>query len=343
MWSAVASRAPLTVHVEDIRDKPDVFRLTRARVAAAARRHPAVARLATLRHGEDARALVRRLPTIDALVCSADVLRHPAFPLASLAQVAPRLRWIHVIGAGIERLLPLDWLHPGLTLTNNSGVHARKMYEYALMAFTLLNARLPSIIGQQSARRWAAAFTPSCEGRRAVVLGTGDIGAAFGRAARHLGIRTVGVSRSGRPARDFDEHRRASGLAAAARGAHWLVVAAPLTDETRGMAGARVLDALAPGAAVVNVGRGPVLDTDALVARLRAGRLSGALLDVFDREPLPPRSPLWRVPNLVVTPHCSSDDAEAYIPLTLDLVLDNLRRFADGRPLRNAIDPRRQY
>ena len=93
----------------------------------------------------------------------------------------------------------------------------------------------------------------------------------------------------------------------------------------------------------MNVGRGAVLDTAALVAGLRAGRISGALLDVFDPEPLPPASPLWRVPNLVVSPHCSSDDAEQYIPLTFDLVMDNVRRLAARKPLRNAVDLRRQY
>lgn len=333
----------LRLHVEDIRAKPAVFRLTRAQLDAARRRNAAGARACATSHGEDLRRVDDWLPEADALVCSSDVLTHPRFPLRTLRAAAPRLRWIHVIGAGIERLLPLDWLPARLVLTNNSGVHARKMYEYALMAFTLLNARLPAMVANQAARRWTATFTPSCEGRRAVVLGTGDIGGAFGRAARHLGIRTIGVNRSGRRATAFDATRRASGLAAAARGADFLVVAAPLTDETRGLVDRRVLAALAPGAAVVNVGRGPVLDAAALAAGLRAGRLSGALLDVFDREPLPASSPLWRAPNLLVTPHCSSDDAVQYIPLTLDLVFDNARRLAAGRPLRNAVDPRRQY
>ena len=333
----------LRLHVEDIRAKPDVFRMTRARVAAARRRNPVASRGCEISHGEDLERVGRWLPGIEALVCSSDVLMHPRFPLRTLADAAPRLRWIHVIGAGVERLLPLDWVPRGLVLTNNSGVHARKMYEYALMAFTLLNARLPAMIANQSARRWAATFTPTCEGRTALVLGTGDIGGAFGRAARHLGMHSIGVNRSGRRAADFDETRRVSALAAAAKRADFLVVATPLTDETRGLASRRVLAALKPGAAVVNVGRGAVLDTAALVAALRTGRLSGALLDVFDPEPLPPASPLWRVPNLLVSPHCSSDDAEQYIPLTLDLVMDNARRLATRKPLRNAVDPRRQY
>jgi phosphoglycerate dehydrogenase-like enzyme len=120
-------------------------------------------------------------------------------------------------------------------------------------------------------------------------------------------------------------------------------VAAPLTDETRHLIDGAAMDAMKPGAGLVNFGRGPVVDVAALAERLRAGRLGGAVLDVHDPEPLPPDSPLWDVPNLILTPHVSSDDDVSYIPKTLDLVFANLGRLLAGRPLRNRVRPALGY
>lgn len=333
----------LHIHFEDSTAKPDVFRLTRERIAGARRRNPGAARHMRITHGKDFESLERWIAGAQGLVCSADFLLHPRFPLRSLAVEAPRLRWIHSIGAGIEKLLPLEWIHPGLRFTNNSGVHRTKMYEFALMALTMLNARVPAMVTNQAKRHWVQIFTPTCRGRTVVVLGTGDLGGSFGRAGKHLGMRAIGVSRSGKDVPHFHEVHALGKFTKLLPRADVLVIAAPLTGETRGLIGARKLDALRQGAALVNVGRGPIVDTVALAARLRSARLSGAILDVFDREPLPFESPLWGVPNLYLSPHCSSDDAEEYIPLTLDLAFDNTRRLALGRPLRNVVDPARAY
>jgi phosphoglycerate dehydrogenase-like enzyme len=337
------ARNKLRVHFEDSIAKPDVFRLTAPRIAAARRRNPAAAARLSLSHGEDLRELDRWLPRAEGLVCSADFLMHARFPLRRLAQEAPQLRWIHTIGAGIEKLLPLDWIHPGLTFTNNSGVHRPKMYEFALMALTMLNARVPALYGAQAERRWQPIFTPTCRDRRLVVIGTGDLGRVFARAGRHLGMHVTGLSRSARPAPGFDAVHPTGRLARELRRTDLLVIAAPLTAQTRRLIDAAALAAVKPGAGLVNVGRGPIVDAAALAEALRAGRLSGAILDVFDQEPLPPDSPLWAVPNLYISPHCSSDDADQYIARTLDLALDNARRLALGKPLRNVVDARREY
>jgi phosphoglycerate dehydrogenase-like enzyme len=337
------ARKKLHVHFEDSIAKPDVFRLTRERIAAARRRNSDAAARVRVSHGEDLATLGQWLREADGLVCSADFLVDPRFPLRELRSAAPRLRWIHTIGAGIDKLLPLDWLHAGLRFTNNSGVHRPKMYEFALMSLTMLNARMPALFEAQKNRRWQPVFTATCRGRGLLVLGTGDLGQVFARAGRHLGMRVTGVSRSARPAPAFDATYKVAKLRRLLPKADIVAIAAPLTAGTRGLIGAAELGAMKRGAALLNVGRGPIVDSDALAQALREGRLSGAILDVFDQEPLPAGSPLWSVPNLVISPHCSSDDAELYIPLTLDLAFDNARRLALGRALRNVVDPRRQY
>jgi phosphoglycerate dehydrogenase-like enzyme len=207
----------------------------------------------------------------------------------------------------------------------------------------MLNARVPALYGAQAERRWQPIFTPTCRDRRLVVIGTGDLGRVFARAGRHLGMHVTGLSRSARPAPGFDAVHPTGRLARELRRTDLLVIAAPLTAQTRRLIDAAALAAVKPGAGLVNVGRGPIVDAAALAEALRAGRLSGAILDVFDQEPLPPDSPLWAVPNLYISPHCSSDDADQYIARTLDLALDNARRLALGKPLRNVVDARREY
>ena len=137
------ARRKVHIHFEDSIAKPDVFRITRARIAAAQRRHRRSARLLRISHGEDFKSFDAWRGDAEGLVCSADFLKHPRFPLRTLARDMPRLRWIHTIGAGIEKMLPLDWIHAGLAFTNNSGVHRAKMYEFALMSLLMLNARVP--------------------------------------------------------------------------------------------------------------------------------------------------------------------------------------------------------
>ena len=320
------------LHFEDGVAKPDVFRITRARVDAARRRNRAAAALVRVSHGEDLAAIGEWLPRIAALACSGSFLPDPRFPLRELRIAAPNLKWIHVTGAGIENLQPFDWLHPGLTLTNNSGVHVAKTYEFGLMSLLMLNARAPEIIANQHAARWKQVFTGSPRGKTLVVVGLGDLGGAVARAGRSLGMKVIGLRRRDR-----------AKLPKLLPKADILYLAAPLTDETRGMIGAPEFALLKPGAGLANIGRGPLIDTRALLDALRSGRLCGAVLDVFEQEPLPAESPLWGAPNLYISPHCSSDDAGTYMPLTLDLVFDNARRFARGLKLKNVVDPKRGY
>jgi len=336
------SQTPLHLHFETRRDKPPVFRMTERLVAEAAARAGAVAAELLLTVGEDCDDLAA-LRTASVLVTSNDVMRDPRFPLHGLAAAAPELRWIHIIGAGIEPLLPLDWMPAGVVLTNNSGVHVEKAREFATMALLMLNCRLPAMVWHQRRRQWHPIFTATLAGKTAIVIGLGDMGSTVARAAKRLGLHVVGVRRQAKPHRSADETVSVRQLDEVLPRADFVVVAAPLTPATRHLIGSRQLAMMKPDASLLNIGRAGVVDYAALCARLGERALAGAIIDVFDPEPLPADSALWDTPNLIITPHCSSDDVDRYIPLTLDLVFDNVKRLVAGKPLRNRIKPQHGY
>lgn len=319
--------------------KPAVFYMTAPAIHAARTRAQATA---TVSINEDP-LNVSWLAGTTGLVTSNDVLMAPDFPLHALGRVAPRLRWIHIIGAGIEPLLPLDWLPDGVVLTNNSGVHVPKTRESVLMALLMLNARLPAMMANQRAHRWQPIFTPSIAGRHLLVVGVGDMGGAAASAGRALGLHVTGVRRNGAAHPDVTRMVTPDALDTVLPSADFIVLAAPLTPDTRGMIDRRRLGLLKPGAGLFNIGRAGLLDHVALADGLASGAISGAILDVFDPEPLPADSPLWDVPGLMMMPHVTSDDTDAYLPMTYDLVFANADRLARGQPLLNRVDPARGY
>ena len=330
------------IHFEDGSTRPDVFRITAARVAAARKRNQD-ASLVGVSCGQDFAEFERWIARANGLVCSSATLLDKRFPLRTLAQSAPQLQWIHVIGAGVEALMPLDWIHPGLRLTNNSGVHVKKVYEFGLMSLLMANARVPQIFSQQSAGEWKPQFTGSPRGKTLVVVGLGDMGGAMARAGKTLGMRVLGIRRTPKPHPHAEKVHAPRDLPRLLPKADIVVVATPLTPATRHVLGAKEFALMKPGAGLINIGRGPVLDQAALEAALHSGHLSGAILDVFDPEPLPAGHSLWKAPNVYISPHCSSDDNDDYMPMTLDLAFANAVRLARGRKLANVVDPARGY
>ena len=343
---APAPGRTLRVHVKNNHASPEtfpptpegeaVFTITRERFEAAAARYPHVARHLDVFIDWDLDHFERSMRTAEVLVTW-------DLPTANLAEVAPNLRLIHVIGAGVEHLCPMDWVPTGVTVTNNRGAHADKAGEYGLMAVLMLHNHLPAILGNQRRARWESLYSTPIGGKTLLVIGTGSIGAAVARRCRTLGMRVLGVSRHGRPLDAVDEMHPPGGLDHLLPRADFVFLATPLTPETRNLLDARRQALMKRGAGVVNVGRAATMDYDALAANLRSGHLSGAVLDVFDPEPLPPGSPLWSTPNLVVTPHVSADDGDSYVPLTLELVFRNLERLLEGRPLDNVVRPELGY
>jgi glyoxylate/hydroxypyruvate reductase len=328
-----ARRGRLRVHVANEPHGNDVFRVSPDRFAAAARRHAAIARRLAVTYGEG-------MTAGDGLG-GAEVLLTGHFPPCDLRGLAPRLAWVQSTNAGVEDVLSV--LPAGVALTNASGVHGPKGAEFALTALLMLNHGVPHFVTRQRERRWDPRFTTTIAGKTLVIVGIGAIGVEVARLARRFGLRVVGVSRNGRPHRAVDAVYRPAQFGKILPGADFLVVATPLTPGTRGLIGRKELDLLPAHAGVVNLGRGPVIDNAALAEKLARGELGGAVLDVFDTEPLPPDSPLWATPNLIATPHCAVDDGPRYVARCLDIFFDNAGRYLGGRPLRNRIDPALGY
>ncbi len=272
-------------------------------------------------------------------MADAEILLTWDLPTVDLARLAPKLKWIHCIGAGVEHLYPMDWLPAGVTLTNNKGAHADKAGEYALMAILMLHNKMPAILTNQRGARWESLYSTPIEGKTVGLVGVGSIGGGAARQLARLPVRVIGVSRHGRPHPDVREMVAMDGLDAALPRMDYVFVSLPATPETRGLFGRERLELLKPGAGIVNVGRGSTFDYVALTELIDQGQLAGAVIDVFDEEPLPADSPLWRARNVVVTPHVSADDGDRYVPITLQLFFANLRRYVAGEALRNRVDP----
>jgi phosphoglycerate dehydrogenase-like enzyme len=295
-----------------------------------------LARHVRLSHGTTAEALDAALPEAEVLLLTGQA------PLHDLARRAPRLRWLSFTSAGVEGLLRLD-LPPGLVLTNASGTHEPKAAEFALAAVLMLNSFIPHLVTAQRAHRWAPRSGGTVAGKTALILGMGALGGAAAAALKGQGMRVVGNSRSGAPHPAVDVMTKGDGFRAHLPVADVLIIALPLTEETRGIIGRAELDALPPHAGVVNIGRGEQLDAEALAGKLREGTLGGAVLDALPQEPLPADSPLWDTPNLLVTAHCGLYDPTAYGPRCLEAFAANLRRFLAGEPLRQVVDRGRGY
>jgi len=269
-------------------------------------------------------------------IAQADVLIGWTFDPGAVAQ-AENLKWVHVIGAGTDHLEPLDWLPAGVTLTNSSGVHAARASEFVATGLLMLNSLIPMHLEAQAERSWNARYSTVITGKTVVIVGIGAIGGAAAQRAYELGLHVRGVRRSADEGHPFvHEMFGTEQINEALRGADYLVVCAALTPDTRGLIGKEQLELLSAEGGVINTSREPLVDCDALEAMLREGALGGAILDVFEPEPLDPESSLWDCPRLIITPHVSSDPKD-YAVSMLKIFCDNLARFSRGSELRNLI------
>ena len=309
--------------------------VTLARIRAHAKKFPGLLGRVEFVHGDDPASLEASLPETDILLLSGYI------DLSRLKERAPRLRWIQSCSAGVEKVAP--WIPEGITLTNASGVHGPRGGEYGMTAVLMLNSRVPAFVTNQQAARWEQIHTTPLKGKTLVLLGVGAIGSEVARLAKRFGMRVLGITRSGKPHKSVDRMYRTKQMAQVLPKADFVLSTLPLTPETNGLVSRSVLDMLPRHAGVVNLGRGRVMDYDALRDKLQKGELSGAVLDVFDPEPLPADSPLWSTPNLIMSPHCAVDDESVYVERCLDIFFDNLKRFLAGRPLENVVNTKLGY
>lgn len=265
------------------------------------------------------------------------------FPTENLDTVAPKLKWIHCSGSGVEHLAPMDWMPAGLTLTNNKGIHAAKAGEFGLMAVLMLHSHIPAVVSNQRTHTYDSLYASPIAGKILVVIGPGSLGGATAKKVQALGVHVIGVNRSGNAVDGCDEIVTTAQLDEVLPKADYLLASAPDTEETRGLLNKQRLDLLKPNAGVINIGREAIMDYDALCDKLDEGSLAGAILDVFDPEPIQESSRLWDTKNLIITPHISADDGDAYIQMTLNLFFRNMQRYLTGDGLLNPVRPELGY
>ena len=261
---------------------------------------------------------------------------------------APELRFVQSWSAGVDTYLELPGLknNDSIVLANMAGVHGPAIAEHVFAMLLALTRDLPAYFEAQRDGNWdhdAGTGLTTLAGRTICVVGMGGIGSEIARRAKAFDMRVLATVRSERPAPDYvDELGTAADMDRFLAEADVVAVALPLTDETRGLFDAERFELMKAGAYFLNIGRGPLADSDALLAALRSGHLAGAGLDVTDPEPLPTDHPLWREPKVIVTPHVSSR-AELTQERRWAMFRENLRRFGAGEPLVNVVDKKLGY
>ena len=274
---------------------------------------------------------------------NSDILLTWNFPTSNLKKVSPNLKWIHCISAGIEHLLPLDWMFEGLVLTNNSGIHSEKAGEYGLMSVLMLHNHIPKIVSNQKNKKFVSLFSTPIAGKTIVVVGTGNLGGAMIRLLTPLGPKIIGINRKGGTVDGCSKVITVDKIDSILPEADILYLAIPETPGTKNLISRKRLDLLKTSCGIVNIGRQSTIDYDALCEKLRANKIAGAILDVFNPEPIELNSKLWEIPNLIITPHVSSDDGESYVRLTLELFTKNLKLFISNKPLINQVNKNLGY
>lgn len=308
----------------------------------------------TVQHGEsiparlsslNADAELRMVPSArlaDALP-GADVLFVYDFTSPALRSAWPAadsLRWVQVAAVGVDAVLFDELLDSEVIVTNSRGIFERPIAEYVLGQILSFAKDFRRSARAQEAQRWQHFESEPIAGATVTIVGTGPVGRAIAQLLRAAGMRVRGVGRTTRTDEDFGEIT--SDLPTAVADADYVVLAAPLTAQTRGMVDADTLAAMPTRARLINVGRGELIVTEALVAALQSGHIAGAALDVVDPEPLPPGHPLWTCPNVVVTPH-NSGDVHGWRSQLQQQFIANFRRYRSGQPLHNVVDKRRGY
>lgn len=256
---------------------------------------------------------------------------------------ADKLRWVHVAGAGVDAVLFQDLVESQVTVTNSRGVFDRSIAEYVLGLMLIFAKDFRKTVDLQGRRRWVHRETEMLTGKSVLVLGAGPIGRKIARLARCAGMEVDAVARTARSSdEDFGRVYASEELGDALPEADYVVVAAPLTAQTEGMIGATQFERMKSTARLINVGRGPIVDELALIEALRDGQISGAGLDVFWEEPLSEVSPLWEMPEVIVSPHMSGDFL-GWLAALGELFVENFQRWQRDEELLNVVDKEKGY
>jgi phosphoglycerate dehydrogenase-like enzyme len=281
------------------------------------------------------------LPSIQVAFYTSDVYETRPRAFFSAVRKAPNLRWLQTFNVGVDHPIFAELLGRGIRVTSAAGTSAVPIAQSAITGLLMLARGFPAWIKAQQAHTWlqfrGSAGPVDLAGQTLCVLGMGSIGSEIARLGQALGMTVIGIRRSPRTGADpVAEMHTPEALSSVLPRCNWLAIACPLTVATRRLIDGPMLARLPKGARVINIARGEIVDEAALITALCEGHLAGAYLDVFEKEPLPPESPLWDLPNVIVTPHncgaSSGNDARV-----LALFGANLERWLGGQPLVNEI------
>ena len=312
-----------------------------AELAAAAARSGLPIELLVLPADKAARLADAECARAEIAFFSGDVFPEFSRQFFSAVRKAPTLKWLHVFNAGVDHPIYSEIMARGVRLSTSSGTTAEPIAQTVIAALLMLARNVPHWLAAQQKRAWDPVRAPDLprdlRGQTAVIYGLGHVGREIARLARLLGLKVIGVRRGPRRDHDpVDELHPPARLPELLSSCDWLIIACPLTAETRGLVDAGLIARLPKGARVINIARGEIVDEPALVEALGRGHLSGAYLDVFAKEPLPADSPLWDMPNVLVSPHTSAvasgNDDRVYA-----IFRDNLARYARGEQLANEV------
>jgi len=283
---------------------------------------------------------------LDSLLAEAEVILGGFNFPQNMFKRAPNLKWLHITTVGMERYSSMDFMQSNIIITNSRGVISIPIAEQTLMFMLMLTKNARRLVISQEKKLWDRFTTPELYGKTAGLIGIGSIGNEIAKRARGMGMRVIATRRSatgsGPGNSDIDKMYPRDQLKELLHDSDFVVVAAPLTDETKGMMGTAEFKAMKKTAYIINIARGPIINEAAMIQALKEGWIAGAGLDVFEKEPLPPDNELWTMPNVVISPH-SSGVSEMQPYRLVDLFCDNLRRYINKQPLLNLISQDKGY
>jgi glyoxylate/hydroxypyruvate reductase A len=329
----------MRIHIQNHPRQPAVFLVTPEQWADAAARAGASGQGHVVSFGASEAEFAPVAAEVEAVIAGPAALKHMLPALQP--DRAPALRLIFSTSAGVDGLAGGEM--PPAPFANNRGAHAEKAGEFVIMALLMLANGMPACIEDQKNRHWGQRFTRGLRGQRLTVLGLGAMGGAAAEQAAHFGMRVTGIRSTPQPHPACERVLGLERLDEVLPETDFLLLSCPLTPATRRILDRRRIGLLPHGAGVINIGRGPLIEQDALCDALDAGKLAGAILDVFDPEPVPSGDRIWQTRNTVMTPHVSVDDAVTYIPRSLDIFFANLEAIERGAALVTPVDFSRGY
>ena len=331
-----SGKSKFHVHIENASTLMPVFIVRPDQYEKVLAKYPDVAEKIHTTWGVDQNNYADNISTADAMITY-------RFPKDTLVKDARSLKLLQILGAGVDYLLPLNWVPQGVTVLTNSGAHVPKASQSGLMALMMLNARLPQLSWSQRQRKWNRIFTDTVSNKTVLIVGVGAIGAGIAKLAKDFGMKVIGIRKSAQPAPNVDEMHPPESLENLLPRADFVILNTALTEETRFLMSNKEFALMKKGSALLNMSRGGLVNPAALDQALRSEHLSGAIIDVTYPEPPPEDWPYWDTPNLIITPHVLSDDIDEYIPRTLEIFFNNLQNYFSNKPLTNIVDLERSY